>query len=80
MARPATKEDLLKYSPVGYKKTDYIDSLPDEEKYVEFPKGTMNRNIRDVLAHLHQWHRVMLAWYRVGMEGEQPDMPAKGYT
>jgi hypothetical protein len=40
----------------------------------------MNRNIRDVLAHLHHWHLLFLDWYEVGMKGEKPAMPSKGYT
>ena len=40
----------------------------------------MNRNIRDVLGHLHQWHLLLLDWYRVGMKGGKPEMPAPGYT
>ena len=45
----------------------------------DFPEGTLNRNIRDVLAHLHYWHILLLGWYNVGMTGEKPEMPAKGY-
>ncbi|MBK7638470.1 MAG: ClbS/DfsB family four-helix bundle protein [Saprospiraceae bacterium] len=37
----------------------------------------MNRNIKDVLAHLHQWHVMMIGWYDCGMKGEKPDIPAK---
>ena len=40
----------------------------------------MNRNIRDVLAHLHHWHLLFLDWYVIGMKGEKPIMPAVGYT
>ncbi|MEL7341116.1 MAG: ClbS/DfsB family four-helix bundle protein, partial [Bacteroidota bacterium] len=41
---------------------------------------TMNRNIRDVLGHLHHWHKLMVSWYEIGMRGEKPEMPAPGYT
>ena len=44
-----------------------------------FPEGTMNRNIRDVLAHLHHWHCMLLGWYTEGKKGKQPVMPAEGY-
>lgn len=56
----------------------FINLQADKEK--EFAKGTMNRNIRDVLAHLHHWHLMMLEWYQTGMKGNKPDIPAKGYT
>lgn len=32
------------------------------------------------MAHLHHWHLMMLDWYKVGMSGVKPEMPAKGYT
>jgi hypothetical protein len=81
MARPKTKEELIELSNKNYTKlNDFIDSLSHEEQNKDFPKGTMNRNIRDVLAHLHHWHLMMLDWYKIGMKGEKPEMPAKGYT
>lgn len=57
-----------------------INALSEEDRDKEFPEGTMNRNIRDVLGHLHQWHLMLLEWYEVGMQDKKPDMPAKGYT
>ena len=81
MAKPKTKEELLEASRENFEKlNDLVDSFSEEERESEFPKGTLNRNIRDVLAHLHHWHLMLLDWYDVGMKGEKPDMPAKGYT
>ena len=77
MARPTTKEELLHLSQANYKKLfHFIDNASDPNK--EFPEGTMNRNIRDVLAHLHHWHLLLLHWYEVGMKDEKPELPAKG--
>jgi len=59
---------------------DFIESLGVDEQNEDFPPGTMNRNIPDVLMHLHHWHLMMLDWYKTGMAGEMPDMPARGYT
>lgn len=81
MSRPKTKQELLYLSNENFKKlNDYIEGLSSEEQLKEFPEGTMNRNIRDVLAHLHHWHLMMLDWYEIGMSGAKPEMPAKGYT
>ena len=81
MARPKNKEELAYLSNENYNKLlSYIDSLSGEVQNGEFPKGTMNRNVRDVLTHLHEWHLMMLGWYKVGMKGDKPDMPAKGYS
>lgn len=81
MSRPTNKKDLLDQSQKSYNDLlAYIKSMSDKDKNREFPAGTMNRNIRDVLAHLHQWHMMMIGWYDCGMKGEKPDIPAKGYT
>jgi len=81
MARPKNKADLLNLSKKNFELLlEFIESLSKEEQNTDFPKGTMNRNIRDVLMHLHHWHLMMFDWYAVGMKGEKPDMPAIGYT
>jgi len=81
MSRPKNKEELIALSEENFNKLNaLVDSFPKDKQTVEFQPGTMNRNIRDVLAHLHHWHLMMLEWYRVGMNGKKPDMPAKGYS
>ena len=81
MSRPTNKNDLLTLSQKNYKNlNNFVDSFTEEDKKKEFLKGTMNRNFRDVLAHLHHWHLMMLEWYSIGMKGDKPDIPAKGYT
>ena len=81
MPKPKSKIELLELSQKNYKTLmDLVDSYSNEEVNREFPAGTLNRNIRDVLAHLNQWHLMLMGWYESGMKGEKPDMPAKGYT
>jgi len=81
MSRPNNKKDLLDQSQKSYcNLMAYVSALSNEDKIREFPEGTLNRNIRDVLAHLHQWHVMMQEWYDIGMKGQKPDIPAKGYT
>ena len=81
MARPKTKAELISLSKSNYGKLlTLVDSFTDNELDVEFPKRYLNRNIKDVLAHLHHWHLLFLNWYRIGMAGEKPDMPEKGYS
>ena len=79
MSRPTNKEELLNLSQSNFKKlNDWIGMVSDINQ--EFSEGYMNRNIRDVLAHLHHWHLMMIDWYNIGMTGERPTIPAKGYT
>ncbi len=80
MPKPKSKEELLRLSEKNYQYlVDYVQGLSEDQREIEFIPGTMNRNIRDVLYHLHQWHVMFLGWYKVGMAGEKPEMPAKGY-
>lgn len=79
MARPTSKIELLSQSEANFKKLmALVESTENAER--EFLPGTMNRNIRDILAHLHHWHLMMIDWYTVGMSGQKPEIPAKGYT
>jgi len=81
MPRPKSKDELLALSQSNYKKLiELVDSYSSEEVNKTFPEGMLNRNIRDILTHLHEWHLMMLEWHKIGMTGEKPDMPAKGYT
>lgn len=79
MPRPVSKTELLHLSQKTYQQlVDYLAQLPDVQ--LEFAPGTMNRRVRDVLAHLHHWHLLFFEWYKVGMAGKKPDIPAAGYT
>lgn len=81
MPRPQSKKELSELSQSNYNKLlSLVNSYTELELNREFPAGTLNRNVKDVLAHLHEWHLMMLNWYEIGMKGEKPDMPAKGYT
>ncbi len=81
MPRPTSKHDLLELSQKNYQKLwELIHSFSSEERIREFPAGTLNRNIRDVVAHLHHWHLLLMGWYEEGMKGTKPAMPAEGYT
>lgn len=81
MARPKSKDELLSLGMLNYEKLiNLVDAMSESEQNAEFPSGTMNRNIRDVLVHLHKWHLMMLDWYKIGSTGHLPEMPAKGYS
>jgi hypothetical protein len=79
MSRARNKSELLEFGSVEFQKLNqYVD------KFVEFKLLAEpifdNRTVKDVLAHLHAWHLLMLDWYTVGMRGETPQIPAPGYT
>ncbi|MBP1043111.1 ClbS/DfsB family four-helix bundle protein [Vagococcus sp. BWB3-3] len=81
MARPKSKDELLAYSEDKYHTLlNLIASLSPEQQIGSFPFEDRDRNIRDVLVHLHEWQLMMNNWYDLGMKGEKPVMPREGYT
>jgi len=82
MARPKTKDELISLSNKNFEKPfTLVDSFTENQQRDEYIfDNDRDKNIRDILVHLHQWHLMMLEWYEVGMRGEEPDKPAKGYT
>lgn len=81
MPRPKNKTELLDQSHSSYRQlVSLIDNYSKEEQQLAFLGNSLNRNIRDVLAHLDHWHRMLLEWYKVGMGGEKPEMPAPGHS
>tara|TARA_R110002111_G_scaffold5581_1_gene26831 strand:- start:20 stop:517 length:498 start_codon:yes stop_codon:yes gene_type:complete len=81
MPRPKSKEELIALSQKNLDKLiGMVNNYPEQKTVQEFPAGTLNRNIKDVLAHLHTWHLMMLEWYKVGMNGDNPAIPSLGFT
>ena len=82
MPRPKNKGELLELSKTNFTKMlDLVDSF-DEEEIIngKLPFEDRDKNIKDILAHLHHWHLMAQEWYVVGMSGVKPNMPATGYT
>lgn len=81
MPRPTCKEELLHLSQANFEKlSKLIDSLTPKQQNTNYNFEYRDKNIRDTLCHLHEWHLMMCEWYKVGMSGEKPYMPSKGYT
>lgn len=47
---------------------------------VSLKPGTPARSAKDALAHVHAWHKLVLAWYAAGVKGTEPDLPSTGYN
>ena len=87
MPRPTTKDELIAAANEQWDKMwDMIDALPCA-KTVAFdfgndPKLTeahwrRDKNLRDVLIHLYEWHMLLLRWAEANMAGgNRPFLPA----
>jgi len=84
MGRPTNKKELLELAEINFNKLlGFIDELPDELKTKIYKNNELNdrdKTISDVICHLHEWHLMMQLWYKVGMSGKKPAIPAEGYT
>lgn len=80
MSRPATKADLILAANSNYEKLmEMIHSMTDKEllKPFNFENDTKkkeahwkrDKNLRDVLAHLYEWHQLILNWVNTNMNG-----------
>jgi hypothetical protein len=78
MPRPTSKDDLLAAidKERGKLKT-LLDSLSPDE--MTAPGIVGEWSVKDVLAHLIEWEQMCLGWYRAGLEGEIPALPAPGF-
>lgn len=81
MPRPTTRDELLTASEGRYQALlALVDGLPPDALRREFAFEDRDRQVRDVLGHLHAWHLMMFRWYEEGMAGGRPAIPAPGYT
>lgn len=90
MARPTTKSDLIQAGNEMYgKMITLLDSIPKEELKRTFTFDVENekqahwkrdKNLRDVLIHLYEWHQLLLNWVRANQAGETKQFLKEGYN
>lgn len=72
MPRPTTKEQLLKAGEDNFNKLfALIDSMNREQQEQVFSFEDRDKNIRDVLIHLYEWHQLLLNWVRNNQAGNK---------
>lgn len=79
MPRPTNKAELL---TAACERHAALDAFLETQK-----PATLNRthagtgwSVKDVLAHLTAWEQMVLGWYRIGLRGETPAIPAEGFN
>lgn len=72
MARPTDKESLLVVAQSNYQKLiALIDSISTDKQRASFPFEDRDKNIRDVLVHLYEWHELYLNWVQRNTQDEE---------
>ena len=91
MAKPKTKAELIEAATINYENLlEMIANRTEEEKSREYDFSgdegkkeahwQRDRNLRDVLMHLYEWHQLLLNWLK-NRDNEQnrPFLP-EGYN
>lgn len=90
MARAATKSDLMEEAKEQFAKLwELMDSVPEERQNAVFNFNDdfikkqkeahwgRDKNLRDVLVHLYEWHQLLINWITANQNGEaRPFLPA----
>lgn len=75
----ASKRDLLADIEKEFRAlTDLLEGIP-EDRFGDPGVWGDDWSINDLVAHLAEWHRLFLGWFRAGSAGEKPSLPAPGY-
>ncbi|WP_087019640.1 ClbS/DfsB family four-helix bundle protein [Thaumasiovibrio subtropicus] len=91
MARAKTKEELISQASEGFSKLFlYIEAMSEIELKTEFDFSgevskkeahwSRDRNLRDVLVHLYEWHQLLLNWVNSNMEGQKSSFLPEPYN
>ena len=91
MLRPTTKNDLMAAAKQNYEKLNLIISKMTEEELstpFDFSKDEKkkethwrrDKNLKDVLIHLYEWHRLVLNWVNSNQNGEEKPFLPKPYN
>ncbi|OHD15998.1 MAG: hypothetical protein A2087_03815 [Spirochaetes bacterium GWD1_61_31] len=84
MPRPVNKAELLAFGDENLAKLlVFIEGLPKEFQVRSYENNELNdrdKTIADVICHLHEWHVMLKSWYKIGMSGKMPAIPAEDVT
>jgi hypothetical protein len=91
MARPKTKKDLTQAADSNFEKLwKLIDSMSEKDLKIEFDFSDdikkkeahwkRDKNLRDVLIHLYEWHQLLLNWVKNNISGIKSNFLPEPYN
>ncbi len=90
MARAKNKAELIKSANDNFDKMfGLVDSLTEQEQNATFNFGAeagkeahwgRDKNIRDILIHLYEWHNLLIQFINANMKGENKPFLPEPYT
>lgn len=78
MAAPTTKALLL--AETEKERDALLAMLGSMNREQLLWAGAYGWSAKDFVVHLAQWERMLFGWYDAGARGENPAIPAEGYT
>ena len=77
MPRPTNKAELLAAADSQFAKLwKLIDGMSEDMQAAAFAFEDRDKNVRDVLVHLYEWHQLLLRWAPANLAGEaKPFLP-----
>ncbi len=91
MARPKTKDELVEAANANFEKLwQVIDNMSEKALNTEFDFSNLpqlkeahwsrDKNIKDVLVHLYEWHQLLIHWVKQNQSGETTSFLPEPYT
>lgn len=91
MGRPTTKTDLINAATINYDNMNVLISKLTETElstpfdFSEDEKKTKahwkrDKNLRDILIHLYEWHQLLLTWIQANENGENKSFIPEPYN
>ena len=91
MGRPTTKTDLLTAAATNYEKLNaFIADMTEKELCTPFDFSgdekkkeahwKRDKNLRDILIHLYEWHQLLLNWVQSNQNGDSKPFLPKPYN
>lgn len=91
MARPKTKKDLIEAANLKFEMLwNIIDSTPNNVLKSEFDftddikkkeaHWKRDKNLRDILTHLYEWHQLLLNWVKANISGNKSNFLPSPYN
>lgn len=81
MPRPTTKPDLIVAANEQFEKLwKMVDSMTEKQQNDNFSFEDRDKNLRDILVHLYEWHQLLLNWINANQKGEQKSFLPEPYN
>ena len=78
MAIPASKQELLEALDISYHplRSELLGFEAELSRKKRLPE---HQFVYNLVAYQIGWGRLLLGWYQVGLKGQLPELPAKGF-